>query len=293
MNRQTLARIAAVVALVVSGMITTSWISDLVAYSRASISADQIGHQLLRENRAYDAALVFDDPAWKGVALFRAERFQRAAAEFSLQDSVLAQYNLGVSYAYLKRYKDAESTFRAVLAREPDHEDARHNLNLLRELENESNEQDQSGQSADQGEERKQAGDSGSENLDSESMAAPNLKQEQAQASSGDSKRDPSEINPEQATGTKLGGSGSQERLSELLKKLQEQEPGQANNSDDTTEKPDEAGRGAQDQPAAQSELAIADQVRYRGVVDRPEVVLRARLKAAASIRQGRVEAVK
>ncbi|MEZ5824939.1 MAG: tetratricopeptide repeat protein [Geminicoccaceae bacterium] len=92
----------------------------------------EAGMALLQEGRAQDAVYLLDDPLWRGVASYRAGRYMRAAGDFITEGSDAGLYNLGTTYAHLHEWKGAITAFETVLRRRPDHEDARHNLDIVR-----------------------------------------------------------------------------------------------------------------------------------------------------------------
>ena len=86
---------------------------------------------LLAENRGREAALLFDDPIWRGAAEYYAGRYQRAAEAFGEAEDAMAFYNLGNAHAKLGLWAEARRAYQAALRLEPDHEDAIHNLELI------------------------------------------------------------------------------------------------------------------------------------------------------------------
>ena len=86
---------------------------------------------LLADGRGAEAALLFDDPIWRGAAEFRAGRYQRAAEAFGEAEDAMALYNLGNALAKLGLWAEAQRAYQAALRLDPDHEDALHNLELV------------------------------------------------------------------------------------------------------------------------------------------------------------------
>lgn len=95
---------------------------------------DQAAAELLERGEAAAAARRFRDPAWRGIAHYRAGEFAAAARAFASGDDADSLYNLGNAYARLGRYDDAIAAYRRALALAPGHADARHNLELLERL---------------------------------------------------------------------------------------------------------------------------------------------------------------
>jgi Ca-activated chloride channel family protein len=85
----------------------------------------------LNEQRPDLALLFFRQSTWSGVAAFRAGRFAQAARMFGADETVLSLYNLGNSYAHLRDWPNAITTYQRVLRFDPAHEDALYNLALV------------------------------------------------------------------------------------------------------------------------------------------------------------------
>jgi len=74
---------------------------------------------------------MFNDPAWKGAAYYRAGNFDEAARFIKDAEGIENTYNLGNALARKGQYEQAISLYNEVLTQNPDHEDARHNKDLL------------------------------------------------------------------------------------------------------------------------------------------------------------------
>lgn len=85
-------------------------------YSGFLRSADQAGQRLYDRGEMAAAAARFVDPAWLGVATFRAGDFERAAGIFSGLDDASAHYNRGNALVMLGRYDDAVQAYDAALS---------------------------------------------------------------------------------------------------------------------------------------------------------------------------------
>jgi len=102
---------------------TNLWLND-----------DQRGATHMRAEDYEAAAHAFDDPRWRAAALYRAGDYAAAAGAWSELDDTRSHYNRGNALARAGRLAEAVAAYETVLAREPGHADARHNLALLREL---------------------------------------------------------------------------------------------------------------------------------------------------------------
>jgi len=122
------------------------------AGSLRRIDDNLLAHRLLLQGRAAEAAEIFTDPAWKGIALYRSEQWWRAAEAFVRADDPLSAYNLGNSYVQLGYYALALDAYQRALSGDPYLTDAAYNADLMRQL------------LASEGREERSAGRSGHEN---------------------------------------------------------------------------------------------------------------------------------
>jgi Ca-activated chloride channel homolog len=142
--------------------------------------ADQQAARQLEAGADAAAAARFQDPAWRAAASYRAGDYARALAALADLPDPEADYNRGNALARMGRLDEAVTAYDRVLEREPDHEDARHNLELvqaLRERQPEStggeaggDETDDDGQAKSEGEEG--GGDQASSDVDAEGARA-------------------------------------------------------------------------------------------------------------------------
>ncbi|HCH55208.1 MAG TPA: hypothetical protein DE109_17390 [Aeromonas sp.] len=90
------------------------------------------GWQAFSQGRYQEAARAFQDPVWQGNAWYRAGDYARAVAAYGRADTATAHYNRGNALVWLGDLKGAEQAYLAALKQEPGHQDALHNLALLR-----------------------------------------------------------------------------------------------------------------------------------------------------------------
>ncbi|PVY79293.1 Ca-activated chloride channel family protein [Tamilnaduibacter salinus] len=93
---------------------------------------DQRAEQMIESDPAR-AANQLTDPQWRGSALYRSGDFKSSAEAFSQSDSADAAYNLGNALARQGRLKAALDAYRTALERNPNHTDAAHNRDIVRE----------------------------------------------------------------------------------------------------------------------------------------------------------------
>ena len=107
---------------------------------------DQQGMRALEEGEAADAAQVFENPQWKAAAQYRAGQYEQAAASLEPMKTPDTFYNRGNALARLGQYPQAMASYQQTLELDPDHEDARHNLELLQQQQQQQEQQNQSPQ---------------------------------------------------------------------------------------------------------------------------------------------------
>jgi len=105
-----------------------------------------IAHRLFEQQRYAEAAEIFTDPTWKGIALYRSSQWWRAAEAFIRANDYKSMHNLGNTYVKMGYYSLALEAYLMSLAIKPDFEDAQFNAELMRKLL--STDQDEQGQSA-------------------------------------------------------------------------------------------------------------------------------------------------
>jgi Ca-activated chloride channel family protein len=175
---------------------------------------DQQAISALEEGDSELAASLFNDPSWQAVAKYRAEDYAGAAEGFARFDDPDANYNLGNALAFKGDYENSLAAYDRTLAQQPDHEDALHNREIVRQLmeqqqqssESEEDSEGDQGNDPDQSNNPQDGGDpqdspeqqSGDQNNDQqppegESEQQPDESEsedQQAQAEQGDANRD-------------------------------------------------------------------------------------------------------
>jgi len=95
---------------------------------------DQQGAQQLQQGNPEAAAELFHDDQWKGVAHYQSGAFEEAAEVFGAQKDPDSFYNRGNALARLGRYQEALQAYEHTLKQLPDHEDAQHNADIMKQL---------------------------------------------------------------------------------------------------------------------------------------------------------------
>ena len=94
---------------------------------------DQAGMDAFEAGDYREAAALFEDPEWRGMAFHRAERWLDAAEAFARVDHPRAHYNRGNALLRAGRPGEAIAAWETALDGDPDLEDARINRDLVQE----------------------------------------------------------------------------------------------------------------------------------------------------------------
>jgi Ca-activated chloride channel family protein len=139
---------------------------------------DQQAQRQLQDGNADDAAALFENPEWQGVAQYEAGAFAESAARFAEQGDTRNLYNLGNALARQGELESAIDAYEEVLETDPDNADAEYNRDLLEKLleqqaeqEQEGGKQESSNQSGDQNQQSDNESSSDSENSENSSQA--------------------------------------------------------------------------------------------------------------------------
>ncbi len=93
-------------------------------------SPDQQGQRSFNRGGFAEAAAAFEDPAWKGVALYRAGEYEKAVQAFSLRDAPEAHFNKGNALVFLGQYNAAVASYDKALEGRPGWREAEENRTL-------------------------------------------------------------------------------------------------------------------------------------------------------------------
>ena len=114
------------------------------------LNKNQQAQRALEDGNAADAAALFEDTEWRGVARYRAGDYAGSADEFGESDNTRNLYNFGNAMAQKGDLDAAIEAYEQVLDREPDNEDAQYNLDYVRQMQEQQQQQEQQTQGDDQ-----------------------------------------------------------------------------------------------------------------------------------------------
>jgi Ca-activated chloride channel family protein len=243
---------------------------------------DQQAARALDAGEAERAAGLFRDPAWRGTAAFEAKDYAGALAAFREgEDSADSWYNRGNALAAQGNYDGAIAAYEKSLELLPDQDDARRNIELLRQARDEQ-EQQQSQQG--------QQGDSQEQKQDDQGQP------EQQQGGEDESQQQQSR-DQSQNSSSSSGGSDDQQDGQESRQEGEQSEE-QRDRDDDGENSEDAQG---QQQPMPQPKIdtsAMQEDIEkdqamqqwLRRVPDDPSGLLREKFRYESRLRQQRGE---
>lgn len=108
-------------------------------------NSNQQARKLLQQHPE-SAAELFSDSRWKGVAYFNSHNYQAATDSFSQDKTSDGFYNQGNSLAYQNKFPEAIKAYQEALKLNPQNQDAQHNLDLIKKLQQQQQSQAQQNQ---------------------------------------------------------------------------------------------------------------------------------------------------
>ncbi|MFT5675623.1 MAG: Ca-activated chloride channel family protein [Paraglaciecola sp.] len=206
-------------------------------------TTDQQGMQAYKQNDFETAASKFDDPLWQGTALYKNQNFEAALMAFQQSDSIQGLYNQGNALAQLGNLDEAIAAYQAVLEKDPEHQDAAANKELLEKIKEQEQEQkeNQEGDSQ-EGDNQEQSEGDNQQNPQEESQGEQGENGQQSDADSApesaDSNQSESEESEQQKEQDKQQDEAETQEQSSDKKSEQEQEEKEAQQAEMGEEQP-------------------------------------------------------
>ena len=256
------------IAALVLAAIASSW---LIPRVMAPPDRFAVAMQLIEDGRASEAIYLLDGADWRGVAEYRAGRYQRALEAFIQGKSANDLYNVGNAYARLRTWGGAKSAYLRALKLDPGHDDARFNLELIekaeaieKKLEEGLRDTEHTGKWKDGDREDDLRGEEMGKNV------------EKGGAEDGELT----------ATDEKTGNSGTSDKLGTLGDDPIGEDPKTGAAGGEAGEAPPKGVEAGEGQVMRERERVQAVEVLLSLIRDDPDLVLRARLRAAAKARE-------
>lgn len=98
------------------------------------LTPDQQGRLAFERNRFGRAAGLFEDPLWRGYALYRDGQYAAAVEVLGRVQTAEAAFVQGMAHLKSRNYRDGLRAFETVLDRDPEYPGAQENLALARQI---------------------------------------------------------------------------------------------------------------------------------------------------------------
>jgi Ca-activated chloride channel family protein len=112
------------------------------AYAGWFLNDNQEAMRYFKRGQYNKATQMFKSPQWRGAAAYKGGDFATALREFSQFDDVTSLYNQGNALAKSGKIDEAIAKYEEVLKQQPDFEDAKFNLEYLKNMKKNQNQKD-------------------------------------------------------------------------------------------------------------------------------------------------------
>lgn len=103
------------------------------AYAGFFLNADQEGMRAFAKEDYQKAATVFKNTSWQASSYYRLGDYDKAYKKFSVTNDIESLYNQGNALAKMGKIEEAIQKYEEVLEKNPEHEDAKFNLEYLKQ----------------------------------------------------------------------------------------------------------------------------------------------------------------
>ncbi|MAT50044.1 MAG: hypothetical protein CMK32_02540 [Porticoccaceae bacterium] len=134
--RKGLLALVLVTPLIYSPDSRAEWWQDLWS------TPDQQAYRALENHQPEQAASLFEDDQWRGIAQYRSENYEAAAGAFDGAQNADGHYNQGNALARSGQLAEAIDAYEKALEANPDMDDARHNKAIVEQMLRDQNRQD-------------------------------------------------------------------------------------------------------------------------------------------------------
>jgi len=207
------------------------------------------------------ASEKFIDASWKGAAYYKQGKYAEALRQFSLKNDITSLYNQGNALAKSGKIEEAIHKYEEVLKQNPEHEDAKFNLEYLKQQQSQQNQQKSSSDSSDNEQNTEQQN----------SSRQPQSSEEQQ----SQNEQDKSEQRQEQEQQASAQNNTKDEQASSQQQEQTAQEQ-QADNSAEEQEQQSQVAQTVEQEGEQFDEKAQARALQYRDIPENPGGLLKA-----------------
>jgi Ca-activated chloride channel family protein len=225
------------------------------------LNKDQQAKRELETGNPSEAAALFENPDWQAVADYRAGDYAGSAKGFAEKSDTRNLYNLANAMAFQGELDSAIDSYEQVLEIEPDNEDAAYNLELVKSLKDQQEQEEQN-----QGDDQQSTENPGGEGEESDSESQPDQQGEEGESQSDSESQEG-------------GPSDSEEEMSEEDMKALQEELQRAAEEAESGEKPQQMSEAELAELRQQQEQEQALEQWLRRIPDDPGGLLRRKFR--------------
>lgn len=246
------------------------------------LTDNQEGQRAFNRGDYQTAAQKFQQPGWKASSLYKSGNYDAAYSEFSKENTVEALYNQGNALAKSGKIDEAIKKYENVLEQNPQHEDAKFNLDYLKKQQQQQNPQQSDGNGENNNEQQEDNAQQASSQSKQKEQNAQDNQQDQQSSSQG--QQDSREQEPQNGNSEQNNEKQNAESPSEQQNgKSEKQQNESFRSGEEAREKLPEqqrqaptAGKAADDDSNTYDERAQALEQQYRDIPEDPGGLIRA-----------------
>ena len=248
------------------------------------LNNNQEGMKAFNQQDYAQAAQKFERSDWKASSLYKAGDYQAALKEFAKSNDVESLYNQGNALAKSGKIDEAIKKYEDVLAQEPNHEDAKFNLEYLKQQKQNQNSNSQSQnqeqqQNQQQNQDQQQQSQNGDNNQQNQKQNAQN-DSEQNQNQNQDQQQNQSQNGNQQEQNDNQNNSSSPEKQNEDNSQGQDEtnapRPNQPSDNEDEQDAQPQGAQAENSDAPKSDEKAQAKEQQYREIPEDVGGLLRA-----------------
>lgn len=249
--------------------------ANAMEWEQLWLNQNQSGVRMMEQQQFSDAAKTFNNDQWKAAAYYRAGEYEQAIQAWEQFDSVDAHYNRGNALAKSGDFEKAIEAYDTALRLQPEHEDAKYNRDLLKQMMQSSDSDSQQSQDQEQEQNHEQNQQQSQDQRQSDQNSNPSESQQQSSQNQNDSE-------DEQQQSSQSHQEQQQDAEEQQSQQQSETQQAQQQNSEQQQAELEQS----QDQEQTPTEQQVATEQWLRRIQDDPGGLLRRKFRYQYSRRQ-------